>query len=453
VEGQGITYGYDSFNRLASTANSSGLFYSYAYDRYGNRWSQTPLQGGSTFSETFNTANNQISGGGFTYDAAGNLTSDGTNTYTYDAEGNLIQQAGNGITTQYTYNAVNQQVVQNYVTYGSESEVVFDKSGQLASLWLASNGSQLLGKAYWGATPIESYNTSNNMAFFAHRDWVGTSRAITNATGAVTDLRSSLSFGDDATNVSGGRNSSFDGFTGLWDGGTSATNHAQFREYWNAAGRWLQPDPYSGSYDPSNPQSFDRYAYVLNNPLSNVDPSGLNACVPPGANYWRPGVGAGGVSPYCSSPSFGDADALSQQMQALSMWWIPDWEEVAIVNTGEAPGQLGSISPIVGWVWEDFGEWVSVPIPQIPTAPNFGSNNGKQNPCGTNCHSPVTPPGYKPGDSHDVFNPCQKATILTVMLGWGAGPWLGWAILHQTLWAQLALRRVSIIEIYGLVGV
>jgi RHS repeat-associated protein len=44
-------------------------------------------------------------------------------------------------------------------------------------------------------------------------------------------------------------------------------------------GRWIQPDP-SGmaAVDPTNPQSWNRYAYVLNNPLSFVDPDGLD-CV------------------------------------------------------------------------------------------------------------------------------------------------------------------------------
>ena len=74
------------------------------------RWGQTPSQGGFTFSQSFNTATNRISGAGFTYDAAGNLMSDGTNTYTYDADGNLIQQAGGGTTKGFTYDALNQQV-------------------------------------------------------------------------------------------------------------------------------------------------------------------------------------------------------------------------------------------------------------------------------------------------------------------------------------------------------
>jgi hypothetical protein len=44
-------------------------------------------------------------------------------------------------------------------------------------------------------------------------------------------------------------------------------------------GRFSSPDP-SGLYyaDPTNPQSFNLYAYVQNNPLVNIDPDGL-ACI------------------------------------------------------------------------------------------------------------------------------------------------------------------------------
>jgi hypothetical protein len=42
-------------------------------------------------------------------------------------------------------------------------------------------------------------------------------------------------------------------------------------------GRWMSPDPYDGSYRAGNPQSLNRYAYVLNNPLGFVDPTGQDS--------------------------------------------------------------------------------------------------------------------------------------------------------------------------------
>lgn len=51
------------------------------------------------------------------------------------------------------------------------------------------------------------------------------------------------------------------------------------------AGRWgsfLSPDPFLGSADVSNPQSLNRYSYVLNNPVNMVDPFGLEGGCPPG---------------------------------------------------------------------------------------------------------------------------------------------------------------------------
>jgi len=47
------------------------------------------------------------------------------------------------------------------------------------------------------------------------------------------------------------------------------------RELNNWYTRFYQPDPYDGSYNHTNPQSFNRYSYVNNDPVNAVDPSGL----------------------------------------------------------------------------------------------------------------------------------------------------------------------------------
>ncbi len=47
----------------------------------------------------------------------------------------------------------------------------------------------------------------------------------------------------------------------------------RYQSYWN---RFSQPDPYDGSYNLSDPQSFNRYTYAQNDPVNFIDPSGLD---------------------------------------------------------------------------------------------------------------------------------------------------------------------------------
>ncbi len=47
------------------------------------------------------------------------------------------------------------------------------------------------------------------------------------------------------------------------------------RYYGSALGRFTSPDPANAGADPTDPQSWNAYAYVRNNPLALVDPMGV----------------------------------------------------------------------------------------------------------------------------------------------------------------------------------
>src|SRR5207249_191790 len=122
-------------NRVATSVKtgSSAENLTFSYDRYGN---MTCVVNGNTNgpcpSYTFNTSTNRIINANFTYDAAGNLTQDGTGTGTYiyawNAEGRLKTSTPNGGTaTTYTYNALGQRV--EWVTGTTYRECVFDPAG------------------------------------------------------------------------------------------------------------------------------------------------------------------------------------------------------------------------------------------------------------------------------------------------------------------------------------
>jgi RHS repeat-associated protein len=62
--------------------------------------------------------------------------------------------------------------------------------------------------------------------------------------------------------------------------------HMQGRIYDPLLGRFLQADPIV--QDPLNAQSYNRYTYVFNNPLSLTDPSGYRSLSANLELYWKP---------------------------------------------------------------------------------------------------------------------------------------------------------------------
>src|SRR5262249_45365347 len=52
-------------------------------------------------------------------------------------------------------------------------------------------------------------------------------------------------------------------------------DYFQTRYFSSAQGRYTSTDPLMASAKPSNPQTWNRYAYGLNNPLRFIDPDGM----------------------------------------------------------------------------------------------------------------------------------------------------------------------------------
>jgi len=83
-----ITYTYDGLNRLAGATETPGTTYAYTDDLAGNR-TAVRANGALIANLSYNDANQVI---GWSYDAAGNLLSDGTTTRSYDALNRMVAQ-------------------------------------------------------------------------------------------------------------------------------------------------------------------------------------------------------------------------------------------------------------------------------------------------------------------------------------------------------------------------
>jgi len=108
-----------------------------------------------------------------------------------------------------------------------------------------------------------------------HWDHLGSTRVVTNETGTPVSYHDFYPFGEEIANF-------FDYNTKLFTGHErdeeTGLDYMLARYYGSNLARFLSVDPVFGRQ--SNPQSFNRYSYTLNNPLRYIDPDGLDVEVP-----------------------------------------------------------------------------------------------------------------------------------------------------------------------------
>lgn len=209
-----------------------------------------------------------------TYDAAGNVTNDGTNSYSWDAENRLIEiiYPGSGNTTQFTYDPFSRCV--EMVEAGSTPPVTGNATKQF--VW---NGGQRCEERDSSGNVVKqffplgqvNYVSGTPTSYFYeldHRgDVVGVDSIVSGSFAQVA------SFGYDPYGNQTALSGSFlpdCSFAGLYQHGRSGLSLATYRAYNPSSGRWINRDPIGEA------GGINLYVYVGNNPISGVDPSGLD---------------------------------------------------------------------------------------------------------------------------------------------------------------------------------
>jgi RHS repeat-associated protein len=251
------SFQYDGLNRIAQAQSTAYGTLTYNFDAIGNM-----------------TYNSQV--GGYSYLPAKPhaVITAGANSYTYDPNGNMMGRNGATLTHDYENRLV------SLVAGGTTTIFVYDAAGGRVKKTSSSITTLYIGKLYEctsgvctshifaGGNRIVSKKPSGT--YYYHTDHLGSSSVITNASGAKEQEIYYYPFGQ--TRFNSGSVDLHHKYTGQEEDAETGLYFYGARYYDPAIGRFISADTIVS--DPSNPQSLNRYTYVLNNPLRYTDPTG-----------------------------------------------------------------------------------------------------------------------------------------------------------------------------------
>lgn len=250
-----LTYGYDADSRIISKSGS------FATDILPTATTQP-----ATFD--LNDRKTSFNGQALSYDANGNLTSDGTNTYSWNARNQLTQiSQGSNAQLSFSYDALGRRI--NKTIQGTATQFLYDGNNAVQETQGSTVNPILVGLG------IDERFARNDVMgrTYLLADQINSTIALTDSNGALKHQYSYDPYGNVTSN----------------DTTTGFTNPYQFtgREA-DAPGLYYYRaryySPVMASFISEDPATFDGgqlsfYAYVDADPLDNNDPIGLTV-------YW-----------------------------------------------------------------------------------------------------------------------------------------------------------------------
>jgi RHS repeat-associated protein len=283
---QGLTasYGYDDLRRITSaTIGISGQNsqFSYSYDPLGNLLTKEGVT--QDYGKMFLSPSCPSTNGSLPHALTRRTVGNNQDAYCYDDAGRLLRSTDTPNNSIRNLHYFARGKTSRITDRNGESYFAYDGNG--VRVWKSEDrNSQTIPFDFFREIPTGFETTysaagqfiarrsisANPELFWYSSDHLGSTNVITNQTGSSTSTAHYRPFGDFAQTTnqntqSGNRqfNSKELDATGLYD--------YSARLYDPVTGRFTQPD----EVEPGpSAQSQNRYAYVMNNPLANIDPEG-----------------------------------------------------------------------------------------------------------------------------------------------------------------------------------
>ncbi len=288
VQAGSESFTYDTINRLTSSTVSlspTPLIKTFSYDPIGNLLAKSdvgnylyPLAGSA-----LPHAVTSISGGAisttFTYDANGNQTAGLGRSISYTSYNKPASVTQGSSTLFFSHDPDHQrfkQVAPEGVTLYIEA---FGTRAELFSAATSRWNEYLVAGGALAGVRFHNSDESVQTRYFT-QDHLGSIAVIADESGTVLERLSYDAWGKrrypNGTDDTAGAITSQTtrGFTGQEELADVGLVHLNGRVYDPIIGRMMSADPYVP--DPTNAQAWNRYSYVINNPLGLTDPSGYS---------------------------------------------------------------------------------------------------------------------------------------------------------------------------------
>src|SRR5208337_4849111 len=166
-----------------------------------------------------------------------------------------------------TYNALGQRV--RDVTASATTDEAYGAGGNLLWRYMGSSSTNRSFVPFNGGILAEYYSGGT---LFDHSDELGSITTSTSYNGGLCQEQLFYPFGQLWTGaVSCGMHQTF---AQLPDYDAETDQYNTLNRHYTPMGRWMSPDPGNAGARPTDPQTWNMYAYALNNPTTLTDPTG-----------------------------------------------------------------------------------------------------------------------------------------------------------------------------------
>jgi len=281
------TFTYDNINRLrsANASGGSGGLYSESYTYDGASGNLASKTGMGTY--TYNTIHKHAvattsTGRSYQYDANGNMTQrvTGGSTYdlSYDVENRLTEVKKDGaVLATFVYDGDGQRV---------KGTVGFTTTVYLGDYFEWTGSTSTMKKYYYHGTTRVAMRQGSSTYYWLLGDHLGSTTVTANSSGAKSAEIRYKAWGEER--YTWGATPTTFRYTGQRQeaslGGVAGLYYYKARWYDPELGRFIQADTLVP--EPGKPLSWDRFAYVRNDPVRYTDPTGHK--LDPGGDTWTP---------------------------------------------------------------------------------------------------------------------------------------------------------------------